>query len=217
VAWSEWAKASLVADYGVPADKITVIPPGIATELWNFPARSPDPVWPVNLLFVGGDFPRKGGDTLLAAFQNLPAGANARLHIVTKTEGAGEGVKNVAVYRGLSPNSEPLRRLFAEADLFVFPTRGDCLPLAVMEALAAGLPVITSAVGALPEAVRHGETGWVVPPDDAEALAGALSTLIRDAPLRRQLSIRARETALERFDAATNYRRLIETVKSVAA
>lgn len=215
VAWSEWAKASLVADYGVAADKIIVIPPGIDTQLWNFPARSQDSARPVNLLFVGGDFPRKGGDTLLAAFQNLPEGAKARLHIVTKTEGVGEGVENVVVYRGLSPNSEPLRRLFAEADLFVFPTRGDCLPLAVMEALAASLPVITSAVGALPEAVQHGETGWVVPPDDADALAGALTMLIGDAGLRRQLSARAREVALERFDAATNYRRLIETVKSV--
>jgi len=216
VAWSQWAKESLITDYGVPGDKISVIPPGIDTALWNFPARSADATRFVNLLFVGGDFPRKGGDTLLAAFRLLPPSAKARLHIVTKTEGVGDGLENVIVHRGLSPNSAPLRQLFADADLFVFPTRGDCLPLAVMEALASALPVITSAVGALPEAVRQGETGLVVPPDDANALADALTAMIEDAALRERLSAQARETALERFDAATNYRRLIDTVKGVA-
>ncbi len=127
---------------------------------------------PVNLLFVGGDFARKGGDTLLEAFAGLPPTVNAHLHIVTKTEGVGDGLPHVTVHRNIAPNSEPLLRLFAEADLFVFPTRGDCLPLAVMEALASGLPVVTTTVGALPEAVTHGETGWIVPPDDPRRAGG---------------------------------------------
>ena len=214
VTWSQWAKDSLVADYGVPANEIRVIPPGIDTALWNVD-RSGAPVrnGPVNLLFVGGDFPRKGGDTLLRAFETLPIALNTHLHIVTKT--ADIGINNsdrVTIRRDVGPNSPALRQLFAEADLFVFPTRGDCLPLAVMEALASGLPVITTRVGALPEAVTHGETGWVVPPDDPAALVEALAHLAGDAVLRRHMGLRAREVALERFDAACNYRRLVDTV-----
>lgn len=214
VAWSQWAKDSLVADYSVPSEKITVIPPGIDTAHWDFD-RSARRSGPVNLLFVGGDFARKGGDTLLEAFANLPPALGVHLHIVTKTRGVGNNLPGVTVWHDVAPNSEPLLRLFAQADLFVFPTRGDCLPLAVMEALTAGLPVVTTTVGALPEAVTHGETGWIVPPDDAGALADALAALASDAPLRGRLARQARAVGRERFDAAQNYGRLVETIRTV--
>ena len=214
VAWSQWAKDSLVADYGVPAGTITVIPPGIDTARWDFDrsARRPGPV---NLLFVGGDFARKGGDTLLEAFARLPRSLDVHLHIVTKTRGVGEGLPRVTVWHDVQPNSGPLLDLFAQADLFVFPTRGDCLPLAVMEALASGLPVVTTTVGALPEAVTHGETGWIVPPSDPDALADALAALASDGALRARLAAQARRVGRERFDAAKNYGRLVETVRTV--
>lgn len=215
VAWSEWAKDSLVADYGVPSQKVSVIPPGIDTELWHFERPPRKAGAPVNLLFVGGDFARKGGDTLLEAFAALPPSVNAHLHLVTKTERVGNDLPHVTVHRNVAPNSEPLLRLFADADLFVFPTRGDCLPLAVMEALAAGLPVVTTAVGALPEAVTQGETGWIVPPDDPRALTEALSELARDGLLRANLAAKARAVAVQRFNSGINYRRLVDEVRTV--
>ena len=215
VAWSDWAKASLVSDYGVSADKISVIPPGISTALWRRPRKARRP-GPVRLLFVGADFTRKGGDTLLEALRLLPPG-QAHLTVVTKTQDIGELLPNVTVRHDVQPNSDALRMLYADADLFVFPTRGDCLPLAVMEALTSGLPVVTTTVGALPEAVTHGETGWVVPPDDAGALAAALEALTGDAALREQLSEQAAAVGSERFDADTNYRRLIQAVQAAKA
>lgn len=216
VTWSCWTRDSLVCDYGVPAEKIEVISPGIDTNRWCFPRGTSSPNRPVHLLFVGGDFPRKGGDVLLTAFNKIAPHFDVCLHVVTKTEGIGQGLPQVRVYHDLTPNSEGLQQLYRQADLFVFPTRGDCLPLAVMEALAAGLPIVTTAVGALPEAVTHEETGLVVPPDDPEALANAMTRLIIDPALRDRMSLRAREVALERFDAATNYRRLIDVVKQAA-
>ena len=215
VTWSEWAKNSLVTDYGVSAEKISVIPPGISTALWRRPrtARVPGPV---RLLFVGADFARKGGDTLLEAFRLLPPDL-AHLTVVTKTQDAGNNLPNVTVRHDIAPNSEALRTLYADADLFVFPTRGDCLPLAVMEALTSGLPVVTTTVGALPEAVTHGETGWIVPPDDAPALAAALQALAGDAALRERLSVQAALVGSERFDADANYGRLIRTVQDAKA
>lgn len=216
VTWSEWAKGSLVADYGVPADKIVVIPPGIDIAAWNRSERSSHPR-KVHLLFVGGDFERKGGVTLLAALHGLSPEMQKRLHlhVVTRTEQAVQEAANVSVYHNVTPNSDVLRALFARADVFVFPTRGDCLPLAVLEALASSLPVITTSVGALPEAVQHGRTGWIVPPDDPVALGEALERLIGDDALRAQMGQAARYVAEARFDAKKNYEALVDTVLSV--
>ena len=213
VTWSEWAKASLAADYGVAPEKVSVIPPGIDTELWRRGKRR-RVAGPLKLLFVGGDFPRKGGDTLLEAFKRLPPHL-AELTIVTKTQGIGNITSNITVRHDIQPNSEALLRLYADADLFVFPTRGDCLPLAVMEALTAGLPVVTTTVGALPEAVTHGETGWIIPPDDPAALADALQTLAGDAALLERLSGEAAAVGAERFSAKINYGLLIAAVQGV--
>ena len=217
VTWSEWAKASLVADYGVAVEKVTVIPPGIDVDLWSFAPRVAKlGKAPIDLLFVGGDWERKGGNTLLAAYDALPSSlrARTRLHLVTRSAppGLAEGHPGVCVYTDLTPNSNGLRALYAKADLFVFPTRGDCLPLAVLEALASGLPVITTAVGALPEAVRDGETGAIVPIDDAIGLRSAIEQLIGDDAQRVAMGFRARETARARFDAAHNYKRLVDAV-----
>ena len=216
VAWSEWTKASLVADYGMPADKITVIPPGIDTTQWHFPRGIAHRDQPLHLLFVGGDFKRKGGDVLLKAFQRLAPSVNAMLHLVTNSADAVESRPDICVYRNVKPNSEILLQLFRQANIFVFPTRADCLPLAIMEAMAASLPIITTRIGALPEAVVDGETGLIVPPNDPEALTSAISQLATDPGLRAKLGSRARETALIRFDALTNYRRLVDVVTNIA-
>ena len=123
----------------------------------------------------------------------------------------------MTTYFDIVPNDARLLYLFARADLFVFPTRADCLPLAVMEALAAGVPVITTAVAALPEAVVNGANGAIVPVGDADALGAAITDLCADAPRRVRMGHAARDFARERFDARTNYRRLVETVWEVAA
>ena len=224
VSWSEWAKKSLINDYGIAPEKITVIPPGIDTACWNFAARPPKlKTDPVRFLFVGADFARKGGQTLLDALAQIPPETNLCCDIVTKTPGvlemarkAGVPTNRVFVHENIAPNSPPLLDLFARADAFVFPTQGDCLPLAVMEALASGLPVITTHVGALSEAVKHNETGLVVPFGNAQKLAHAMQMLHQNAPLRTQMAQAARSEACRRFDADTNYRVLLDVIKRAA-
>ncbi len=164
---------------------------------------------PPRCLFVGGDFARKGGEELLAAWKSLLP--NARLDIVTQTD-VKTDLPGVTIHRGIKPNSPELKALFASADIFVFPTRADCLPLAVLEAAAAGVPVITTAVGALPEAVIDGQTGRIGPVGDASALAGALRELPADSELRRFMGENARNPACVRFDAVKNYRKLVEVL-----
>jgi glycosyltransferase involved in cell wall biosynthesis len=216
VTWSQWTKDSLIADYCMPAEKITVIPPGIDTTLWRFERSLAPPNQPLHLLFVGGDFLRKGGDVLLEAFRRLPRSTNALLHLVTDSPAVSECEPKVCVHRKIAPNSKELLNLFRQADIFVLPTQADCLPLAIMEAMAAELPIITTSIGALPEAVLHRETGWIVPPGDVDALADAIDQLAADPSLRAQLGRQARRTALERFDATTNYNRLLTVIASVS-
>ena len=217
IAWSEWAKMSLVQEYGVPEGKIQVIPPGIDLKLWEDRRDRTAPEGPLRLLFVGGDFERKGGPLLLEAFRNGLANT-CTLDIVTQApevETELQGEERIRVHRGLTANSERLRSLYAQANLFVLPTRGDCLPLAILEALASGLPVVATEVGALSEAVIEGENGLLVPPGDLKALSQAILALASD-PLQRQAYARAaRQHAESRFDARRNYGMILAHMKAL--
>jgi glycosyltransferase involved in cell wall biosynthesis len=86
------------------------------------------------------------------------------------------------------------------SDVFVLSSDYEGNPLSVLEAMAAGLPVVSTAVGGVPELVQHGATGLLVPAGDARALAEAMAQIGFDAPLRAAMGDIARQTALERFD-----------------
>jgi glycosyltransferase involved in cell wall biosynthesis len=90
--------------------------------------------------------------------------------------------------------------LLATADVFVLPSKSEGMPISVLEAMAAGLPVVASAVGGVPEVVVDGETGFLVPPGDPEALADALGRLLADGELRRRMGAAGRRRAELRFD-----------------
>jgi glycosyltransferase involved in cell wall biosynthesis len=95
-----------------------------------------------------------------------------------------------------------VKDLMAAADLFVLASAFEGLPVSIMEAMAAGLPVVATAVGGVPEAVVDGETGLLVPPRDASALAAALLQLARDPDLRAEMATKARVRS-EVFDIRT--------------
>jgi glycosyltransferase involved in cell wall biosynthesis len=106
---------------------------------------------------------------------------------------------------------EEVERHVADADLAVVPsTCPDGCPLAAIEALCLGVPVVASAVGGLPEIVRDGVNGLLVSPGDARALADAIVSLARAPDRRRQMAAAARDAARDRFDA-------IEMTRQVAA
>lgn len=217
VTWCAWARDSLEHDYGVSPAKVSVIPPGVDLARWPLRgaterAQASTSHLP-RLLFVGGDFARKGGEVLLAAFQS---GLQERceLHVVTQslvTPG-----RNLFVYHNVSPNSDTLLRLYAEADLFVFPSLADCAPLAVPEAMAASLPVITTRVGAIPEMVADGETGVLVPAGDIESLRASIEALLERPEVRARMGDAGRQVVEREFDARRNSQRLVDVLKAAA-
>jgi glycosyltransferase involved in cell wall biosynthesis len=154
---------------------------------------------------------------LLEAFQLLmAAGADASLLLI------GDG-KDEARYRSVAaqmPNvvfcgfiqKRDLPLYYAAADVFVFPTLGDPHGLAIDEAMAAGLPVITSsAAGEVEDRVPNGEAGLVVPPADSKALLLAMITLLENQGLRATMSITAANLARQRSPEkyAEDFERLV--------
>lgn len=218
--WCQWAKDSLVNDYGVDSGKVTVIPPGVNMAKWTFRQERPSRLGqnPLRLLFVGGDFARKGGPELVEAFcHNLRS--ECILDIVTKDAKAAlelKGMEGIRVHQDLTANSPELCGLYAQADVFVFPTKGDCLPIAVMEAMAAGLPIITTNVGALREEVEANVNGLMIAPGDAGAITTAVRTLLADESRRMAMSRASRALAETKFDACRNYNAILTLLKTVA-
>jgi glycosyltransferase involved in cell wall biosynthesis len=208
VVWSGWAKASLVEDYGCREEDVAVIPPGV--DVRQFAPGEKKHELP-RILFVGGDFLRKGGDLLLEVFRKRLRG-RARLVLVTR-EGVPEE-PGVEVHTGVAANSQRLHRLYAGADVFALPTRADCYSLVCMEALASGVPVVTTRVGGIPDIVHEGETGHLVDPDDDAALGDALESLVGDAARRASMGAKGREDALRRFEVRENARRLFQFVRA---
>ena len=90
--------------------------------------------------------------------------------------------------------------LLATADVFVLSTHSEGLPLSVLEAMAAGLPVVASNVGGIPELVADGVSGLLVPPGDPDALAEAIERLLENPRLSQQLGLAGRRRVLENFD-----------------
>jgi glycosyltransferase involved in cell wall biosynthesis len=213
VAWSQWAKQGLVDDYEVPAEKVTVIPPGVNVADWAHPTPRRIHDHPVKILFVGADLERKGGRLLLEAFRALrPIGVE--LHMVTRASLPEE--PGLFVYTQMQPNSAALKQLYHDSDIFCLPTYGDCLPMVLSEAGASGLPVVSTRIAGIPEIVEEGTTGFLVPAGDVPALTDALKSLVRNPQLRLSQGERAIDAVTREFDALRNARRLLTLLKQEA-
>jgi glycosyltransferase involved in cell wall biosynthesis len=209
VAWSEWAAESIVDEYDVPSESVVVISPGIDTERWS-PIPEPDPVERPRILFVGGEFERKGGDLLLAAFDRVAD--RSELWIVTKSRVTSR--PGVHVVDDLGPNDPRLVDLYRSASVFVLPSKAETFGIAAVEASSVGLPIIATRVGGLADIVAHEESGLTVPVGDQASLEAALERLIDDRVLRQRFGEHARARALERFDARRNAEALLGLVSA---
>lgn len=212
--WSNWVKASLVSDYGVSPEKVKVIAPGVDMERWSRPRSQELPCGGLpRVLFVGGDFTRKGGDLLLDWFHERGR-LVCELDLVTRADIPSE--PGIRVHRDIAPNTPQARQFFFDADIFVLPSLGECFGIASAEAMAAGVPVVTTRVGGSEDIVDEGENGFLIAPDDRRALAASLERLLMDEDLRRTMGQRARVKAERDFDSRINAAAIVDELRRVA-
>jgi glycosyltransferase involved in cell wall biosynthesis len=143
--------------------------------------------------------PRKGTPELLDAL-GTPAMRELDWEAIIGGNGEVEASRARAAALGLADRVQipgwvdpaTVSALLAGADIFVLPSHHEGLPVAILEAMASGLPVVTTPVGAIPEIVVAHETGLLVPPGAVEALAAALADLVKNPELRARLGKNAR-------------------------
>ena len=185
---------------GLPPASITTIYHGVPDVGHAEVERGTEPT----LLTVARHDPVKGVDVLLDAMARVPA--PTRLVLI------GDGDESERLRRqchdlGLEDRVEfqplPWERRAADVmwayDALVLPSRLEGFPVTIAEAMLAGLPVVATDVGSVREAVLDGETGWVVPPEDPVALAGAIRRIVDDLPGARAMGAEARRIATGRF------------------
>jgi glycosyltransferase involved in cell wall biosynthesis len=127
-----------------------------------------------------------------------------------------ERMPGVRMHVGLKADTAELLSLFHRANIFALPTLGETYGLAILEAMAVGLPVIATRVGAIPEIVVDGETGLLIPPNSPDALREAIRVLANDSTRRRAMGVAGRRRVEKYFDGPRNYRALIALIKTVA-
>ena len=207
IAVSNAIRALLAERYGVPRTKVACIPPGTAPSPAPPKPRAPTAGGKgVVVGHVGRLQPEKGADVFLAAVARvLHAAPNARILVVGDGPERG-GLEALARSLGLDGRVEFLgerpdaRELIAGLDVLVVSSRSEGSPLVALEAMEAGVPVVATAVGGIPDQIQHGRTGLLVPPDAPEDLAAAIVDLLADPARARALGEAGRRRALARFD-----------------
>ncbi len=206
---SQSAAADAQQVYHVPPDKCFVFYESLADPLPGLPATPPNNQ--PTAICVARLAPMKGQDTLIRAVallqEDFPAlrvefvgdgpQRQAYQHLARQL-----GVADRCTFTGIVPHREVLTRM-AAATVCVMPTRSEAFGLVNIEALAVGTPVIASCVGGIPEIIRDGQEGFLVPPDDPRALADRLRIILSDPVLRARMSQNARQRFLDHFELRT--------------
>lgn len=216
--------------YGLPASRVEVLENGIPVAEYPYAYRSSTGLR--NELGIDGDAPllvvvgrletQKGHAYLDEALASLQE-AWPSLRAVYLGEGPLRGAiaadladKGLASTVHLLGFRDDLKEVLAAADLFVLPSLWEGLPIAVLEALSLGMPVVATAVDGTPRIIADGVDGLLVPPRDPPALAAAIHKMLHDPAAARALGEHGRRTVQERFDIRGRVARLEEIMEAVA-
>ncbi|HBO83778.1 MAG: hypothetical protein A2073_00270 [Deltaproteobacteria bacterium GWC2_42_11] len=225
---SEYVRKYLVEEKGIPADKVISIPTGVDMERFN-----PDTVKavsreelgvPSNAILVGAIaiFRRKKGHhTLLEA---IPEVLNRFPETIFLFAGDGPQRKNIEtriLELGISDNirliglRKDVPEVLKAIDLFVLPTLQEALGTSFIEAMAMGKPVIGTRVGGVSEAVKDGVSGILVEPENPDALANAIISLLGDRDRMKEIGIAGRKIVAENYSVEGMSRKLYDFYMSI--
>lgn len=195
--------------------KMIVVPLGVDPELFTPPPARPTPEV-FEILCVGRLVAAKAQHMLIDAVERLAAeGRKVRLRLVgagpdeasLKVHTARLDHPNTVLFEG-PVNQDRIRALYAQADIFSLPSFAEGLPVVLMEAMAMEIPCVTTYIAGIPEMIRDGVDGLLVPASDLEALVAALARLMDDEKLRRKIAKNGRKRIVERYNLTKNVERL---------
>jgi colanic acid/amylovoran biosynthesis glycosyltransferase len=198
-------------------DKFAVSRLGVDPKLFSPPQKKPAADI-FEVLCVGRLTPAKGQHLLIDAVERLAQqGRRVRLRLAGNGPGESSLREHAAsiefpeciVFEG-AVNQDRIRTLYAAADLFCLPSFAEGIPVALMEAMAMGIPCVSTQITGIPELIRNGIDGLLVAPSDLEALIEALRRLIDDESLRERIAGSARARILEHYDLRHNAEELAE-------
>lgn len=189
---------------GIAGEKLWLRGNAVDTTLYH-PGTQPQN-GPLTVLCCGRIERQKGSDTLIAAWKALPAQIRAKARLMLVGTGKWEGRLRAEaagdssiIFAGAKAKSQ-MPALYRSAQIYVQPSRFEGMSNAILEAMACGLPILSTSIGANRGVIENGVNGILVPPDDAAALCTELTRLIEDASLRATLRQGARAKAESHFD-----------------
>lgn len=211
---NHWAPRSLAEDYDVPADRIHVAQNSLelpGAHRWDGVERERSAL--PRIVFAGS-WVRKDGPLALRVHQDRLRD-KAELHILSKRTPPKTLPKNV-FFHGYVPREQLINDFLPSMDVFLLPSREDMLPWALLEAAGAGLPIVASRVGSIPEIVEDGLNGFLCPPRSDRAFADALERLVDDPGARERMGRAGRERVAQNHNPDVTYPALIDRLVRLA-
>jgi len=223
IAVSNAVGRQLCQTFHVPCQKIEVIHNSIPVAAFDRPPN----MTLKTMLNRGTDRPivlsvarldaQKGHTYLLAAIRHVPnaifvLAGDGPERACLEAQADRLGIGDRVIFLG---HRNDVADLLASCDLFVLPSLYEGLPLSLLEAMAAGKPVVATSVGGTPEAVLDGETGFLVPPRDPAPLVGAIHRLLADACLRRKMGLAGRLRVQRNFSTMQMVARVTQTYEKL--
>ncbi|RZJ09824.1 MAG: glycosyltransferase [Rubrivivax sp.] len=199
---------------GVSPEDVTCVPNGVDTAMFSPRPRGRSSLREALGLaqqtpllgFVGRLSPEKAPDVFLRAAQALRTRCPEARAVMVGDGPMQQSLMAQAEQLGLTGwlhflgLRDDMPAIFSELDVVASTSHSEAMPLALMEAMASGLPVVATRVGGVPDLVEHGRTGWLAAPDDSGDIAARCALLLADAALREAMGRRSRQRVVEHFD-----------------
>jgi len=163
---------------------------------------------------------RKGGDLLVKALQRLPASLKEEAILLTMgncSELITQDVNIQSINLGFVSNELDKSIAFSSADVFLFPTRADNLPLMLQESMACGTPMVSFNIGGVPDLVRPNITGYLAAPEDVDDFCLGIVNLLEDSEARAQMSQNCREIAVKEYSLGIFINKFTELYRQALA
>lgn len=205
---------------GIPGHHVHAVPNGVG-RAWLAPTattRASGQDGPFRVVWLGLMQPVKRVPDLVAAVDRVPG-----VHLTLVGDGPERARIEAAVARSTDPHRvsiegfrDDVAAALAEADVVALPSAAEACPMALLQAMALGIPVVATRVGGVPEVARDGVDGLLVAPGDVDQLARALATLAGDPRRRRAMGARAQRRVREHYGIVRTTRGLVDVYEGVA-